>query len=134
MTVGNAGLAGEARRVRRCRRLVAVDKQHAAGSDRVARHLRGRDRQSRMAVPQNGPFSGCRVDDHDGELAGGAADIPRGRHVHALLRQARTSDLGQVIVSEAADVAGAPSQAGAHRGGGGHLPAGQPCERFQPLL
>ena len=90
-TVGMPACAGEARRLRGCRRLVAIDEQHAAGGRRLARHLRRASIVSpawRFHRTVRSPVR--RVDDHDGELAGGATDIPRGRHIHALVRQART--------------------------------------------
>src|SRR4051812_28408139 len=87
-----------------------------------------------MSVPQNRPFTRRPIDDDDRELARGARSVPRTRHVDALVGEARAPDLSQFIVSEAADVARTPSEAGTYRRRCCHLTAGAPGKLVQTLL
>src|SRR5690349_8961743 len=87
-----------------------------------------------MAIPEHRPFAGSTVDDDDGELIGGAGNRTGGRDVDARLREAVARKRAQIVAPEAADVARAPAETGAHRDGGRDLAARQAREALEPLL
>src|SRR5262245_53987655 len=87
-----------------------------------------------MPLPQHRPFAGAGIDQHHRELISRAFNSFRTRNVNADAGEAGPGEFAEVIVSEPADVAGAPSKGGADADRGRRLAPGHSLETLEPLF